>query len=78
MDKPEPQHSWNSFALVDSLSALEGLVSVLPIKTVLKELLQVLHWQKQCLADKHNKGVKVDRILYWVEAEQNWNPYFKI
>jgi hypothetical protein len=61
MDKPEPQHSWNSFALVDSLSALEGLVSVLPIKTVLKELLQVLHWQKQGLADKHNKGVKMDQ-----------------
>jgi hypothetical protein len=78
MDKPEPQHSWNSFALVDSLSALEGLVSVLPIKTVLKELLQVLHWQKQGLADKHNKGVKMDRILYWVEAEPNWNPYFNI
>ncbi|OEL12775.1 Protein GFS12 [Dichanthelium oligosanthes] len=41
MSKPEPQHSWNSFALVDGLSALEGLVSVLPIKAVLKELLQV-------------------------------------
>ncbi|XP_024313947.1 protein GFS12 isoform X2 [Brachypodium distachyon] len=39
--KPEPQHSWNSFALIDGLSALEGLVSVLPVKAVLKELLQV-------------------------------------
>ncbi|CAM0881116.1 unnamed protein product [Alopecurus aequalis] len=38
--KPEPQHSWNSFALIDGLSALEGLVSVLPIKAVLRELLQ--------------------------------------
>ena len=46
MSKPEPQHSWNSFALIDSLSALEGLVSVLPVKTVIKELLQVLYWQK--------------------------------
>jgi len=62
MNKPEPQHSWNSFALVDSLSALEGLVLILPIKAVLKELLQVLHWQKQSLADKHNMGVKMDRI----------------
>ncbi|KAG8052181.1 hypothetical protein GUJ93_ZPchr0001g32082 [Zizania palustris] len=40
MNKPEPQHSWNSFALMDSLSTLEGLVSVLPVKTVLRELLQ--------------------------------------
>jgi len=40
MNKLEPQHSWNSFALVDSLSALEGLVLILPIKAVLKELLQ--------------------------------------
>nr|CAB3473044.1 unnamed protein product [Digitaria exilis] len=40
MSKPEPQHSWNSFALADGLSALEGLVSVLPVKAVLKELLQ--------------------------------------
>jgi WD repeat-containing protein 81 len=38
--KPEPQHSWNSFALIDGLSALEGLVSVLPVKAVLRELLQ--------------------------------------
>ncbi|GJN11683.1 hypothetical protein PR202_ga29892 [Eleusine coracana subsp. coracana] len=41
MSKPEPQNSWNSHALIDSLSALEGLVSVLPVKAVLKELLQV-------------------------------------
>ncbi|GJN05367.1 hypothetical protein PR202_ga22988 [Eleusine coracana subsp. coracana] len=40
MSKPEPQNSWNSHALIDSLSALEGLVSVLPVKAVLKELLQ--------------------------------------
>ncbi|VAI88898.1 unnamed protein product [Triticum turgidum subsp. durum] len=39
--KPEPQQSWNSFALIDGLSALEGLVSVLPVKAVLRELLQV-------------------------------------
>lgn len=38
--KPEPQHSWNSFALIDGLSALEGLVSVLPVKAVLRELLE--------------------------------------
>uniref|UniRef100_A0A453S6L9 Inactive serine/threonine-protein kinase lvsG n=1 Tax=Aegilops tauschii subsp. strangulata TaxID=200361 RepID=A0A453S6L9_AEGTS len=38
--KPEPQQSWNSFALIDGLSALEGLVSVLPVKAVLRELLQ--------------------------------------
>lgn len=38
--KPEPQHSWNSFALIDGLSALEGLVSSLPVKAVLRELLQ--------------------------------------
>ncbi|XP_040378443.1 protein GFS12 isoform X2 [Oryza brachyantha] len=40
ISKPEPQHSWNSFALMDGLSALEGLVSVLPVKTILRELLQ--------------------------------------
>jgi WD repeat-containing protein 81 len=56
MSKPEPQHSWNSFALIDSLSALEGLVSVLPVKNVIKELLQVLYWQKHSLANKHLKG----------------------
>uniref|UniRef100_A0A0D9V0C3 BEACH domain-containing protein n=1 Tax=Leersia perrieri TaxID=77586 RepID=A0A0D9V0C3_9ORYZ len=41
VNKPEPQHSWNSFALMGGLAALEGLVSVLPVKTILKELLQV-------------------------------------
>jgi WD repeat-containing protein 81 len=40
INKPEPQHSWNSFALMDGLSALEGLVSILPVKTILRELLQ--------------------------------------
>ena len=70
MNKPEPQHSWNSFALVDSLSALEGLVLILPIKAVLKELLQVLHWQKQSLADKHNMGVKMDRIYIGFKVNQ--------
>ncbi|KAB8081228.1 hypothetical protein EE612_002250 [Oryza sativa] len=40
INKPEPQHSWNSFSLMDGLSALEGLVSVLPVKTILRELLQ--------------------------------------
>uniref|UniRef100_A0A0E0JHV8 Protein kinase domain-containing protein n=1 Tax=Oryza punctata TaxID=4537 RepID=A0A0E0JHV8_ORYPU len=40
INKPEPQHSWNSFALMDGLTALEGLVSVLPVKTILRELLQ--------------------------------------
>ena len=70
MNKPEPQHSWNTFALVDSLSALEGLVSILPIKAVLKELLQVLHWQKQSLADKHNMGVKMDRIYIGFKVNQ--------
>jgi WD repeat-containing protein 81 len=53
MNKPEPQHSWNSFALIDSLSALEGLVSVLPVKTVIKELLQVFYWQKHSLTKTH-------------------------
>jgi WD repeat-containing protein 81 len=43
--KPEPQHSWNSFALIDGLSALEGLVSVLPVKAVLRELLEVFWWK---------------------------------
>jgi WD repeat-containing protein 81 len=45
INKPEPQHSWNSFALMDGLSALEGLVSILPVKTILRELLQVFWWQ---------------------------------
>ncbi|KAL6850326.1 hypothetical protein ACP4OV_020953 [Aristida adscensionis] len=38
--KPEPQHSWNSSALIDCLSALEGIVSVLPVKAIVRELLQ--------------------------------------
>lgn len=41
MNKPEPQHSWISLALIDSLSALVGLVSVLPAEVVLRELFHV-------------------------------------
>jgi WD repeat-containing protein 81 len=54
--KPEPQNSWNSSALIDSLSALEGLVSVLPVKAILKEFLQVLYWQDKFLTYECNKG----------------------
>ncbi|KAJ1283617.1 hypothetical protein BS78_03G141800 [Paspalum vaginatum] len=64
MSKPEPQHSWNSFALTDSLSALEGLVSVLPTKVVLKELLQ----DQVCLHIKVLMQIHLDLRVIQVAA----------
>ncbi|CAL4963842.1 unnamed protein product [Urochloa decumbens] len=64
MNKPEPQHSWNSFALIDGLSALEGLVSVLPIKAVLKELLQ----DQVCLHVKVLMQIHLDLRVIQVAA----------
>ncbi|KAG2588470.1 hypothetical protein PVAP13_5NG345700 [Panicum virgatum] len=64
MNKPEPQHSWNTFALVDSLSALEGLVSILPIKAVLKELLQ----DQVCLHVKVLMQIHLDLRVIQVAA----------
>lgn len=40
MNKPEPVHSWNTLTLIDSFSTLDGLVLVLPVDMVLKELIQ--------------------------------------
>lgn len=40
-NKPEPQQSWNSLALIDCLSTLDGLILVLSVKSVLKEFIQV-------------------------------------
>ncbi|KAK1291480.1 hypothetical protein QJS10_CPB17g00909 [Acorus calamus] len=40
MDKPEPFHSWNALALIDSFLTLDGLVSLLPKEAILKELIQ--------------------------------------
>ncbi|KAF8692497.1 hypothetical protein HU200_039595 [Digitaria exilis] len=64
MSKPEPQHSWNSFALADGLSALEGLVSVLPVKAVLKELLQ----DQLCLHVKVLMQIHLDLRVIQVAA----------
>ncbi|KAJ1283647.1 hypothetical protein BS78_03G144300 [Paspalum vaginatum] len=64
MSKPEPQHSWNSFALTDSLSALEGLVLVLPTKVVLKELLQ----DQVCLHIKVLMQIHLDLRVIQVAA----------
>ena len=61
--KPEPQHIWNSFALIDGLSALEGLVSVLPVKAVLRELLQVF-WRM----NKYNRWWKWIYAEFWSSA----------
>lgn len=41
INKPEPQQSWNSLALIDCLSTLDGLILVLSVKSVLKEFIQV-------------------------------------
>ncbi|KAK1291765.1 hypothetical protein QJS10_CPB17g00930 [Acorus calamus] len=40
MDKPEPFHSCNALALIDSFLTLDGLVSLLPKEAILKELIQ--------------------------------------
>ncbi|XP_078161188.1 protein serine/threonine kinase isoform X4 [Carex rostrata] len=40
INKPEPQQSWNSLALIDCLSTLDGLILVLSVKSVLKEFIQ--------------------------------------
>ncbi|KAJ4796992.1 beige/BEACH domain protein [Rhynchospora pubera] len=40
LNKPEPQQSWNSLALIDCLSTLDGFTSVLSVKSLLKELIQ--------------------------------------
>lgn len=64
MKKPEPQHSWNSSALIDGLSALEGLVSVLPVKAVLRELLQ----DQACLHIKVLMQIHLDLRVIQVAA----------
>ncbi|TVU21077.1 hypothetical protein EJB05_30691, partial [Eragrostis curvula] len=64
MSKPEPQNSWNSFALIDSLSTLEGLVSVLPVKAVLKELVQ----DQVCLHIKVLTQIHLDLRVIQVAA----------
>ncbi|KAG1326115.1 putative protein GFS12 [Cocos nucifera] len=40
MNKPEPVQSWNALTLIDSFSTLDGLVLVLPVEVILKELIQ--------------------------------------
>ncbi|KAJ0976456.1 hypothetical protein J5N97_018421 [Dioscorea zingiberensis] len=40
ISKPEPVQSWNSLALIGSLSTLDGLLSFLPPQVVVKELIQ--------------------------------------
>ncbi|WCJ23220.1 protein serine/threonine kinase protein tyrosine kinase ATP binding protein kinase [Euphorbia peplus] len=39
-NKPEPVQSWNSLALIDCLSTLDGIVAFLPKEVVVKELLE--------------------------------------
>lgn len=41
VSKPEPVQSWGFAALIDCLTALDGLVSVLTTETIVKELLEV-------------------------------------
>ncbi|KAL0393360.1 UNVERIFIED_CONTAM: protein GFS12, partial [Sesamum radiatum] len=38
--KPEPMQSWGSLALIDCLTALDGLVPVLTTETIVKELIE--------------------------------------
>ncbi|KAL0367846.1 UNVERIFIED_CONTAM: protein GFS12 [Sesamum radiatum] len=40
VNKPEPMQSWGSLALIDCLTALDGLVSVLTTETIVKELIE--------------------------------------
>ncbi|KAK6146264.1 hypothetical protein DH2020_020133 [Rehmannia glutinosa] len=40
VNKPEPMQSWGSLALIDCLTALDGLVPVLTTETIIKELIQ--------------------------------------
>ncbi|KAJ6790923.1 protein GFS12 isoform X2 [Iris pallida] len=64
MNKPEPLHSWISLALIDSFSTLAGLVSVLPVDVVLKELIQdhiCLH--VKVLMQSHMDLPVLDRLL---------------
>ncbi|WVZ71326.1 hypothetical protein U9M48_019920 [Paspalum notatum var. saurae] len=69
MSKPEPQHSWNSFALTDSLSALEGLVPILPTKVVVMELLQ----DQVCLHIKVLMQIHLDlRVIQLRECCSTW------
>lgn len=42
VSKPEPMQSWGSLALIDCLTALDGLVPVLTTETIVKELIEVL------------------------------------
>ncbi|KAL6626248.1 hypothetical protein ACP70R_029974 [Stipagrostis hirtigluma subsp. patula] len=64
ISKPEPQYSWNSSALIDSLSALEGVVCVLPVQTVVRELLQ----DQVCLHIKVLMQVHLDLRVTQVAA----------
>ncbi|XP_050372767.1 protein GFS12 isoform X2 [Argentina anserina] len=40
MNKPEPVHSWSAYALIDSLTTIDGLVAFLPREMVVKELIE--------------------------------------
>ncbi|XP_068662652.1 protein GFS12 [Aristolochia californica] len=40
LDKPEPLQSWNALALTDALVTLDGLVLILSIEVIVKELIQ--------------------------------------
>ncbi|KAI3459173.1 hypothetical protein Pfo_015836 [Paulownia fortunei] len=40
VNKPEPMQSWGSLALIDCLTALDGLVPVLTTETIVKELIE--------------------------------------
>lgn len=42
VSKPEPVQSWGSSALIDCLTALDGLVPLLTTETIVKELIEVL------------------------------------
>lgn len=41
VNKPEPMQNWGSLALIDCLTALDGLVPVMTTETIVKELIEV-------------------------------------
>ncbi|XP_072997201.1 protein GFS12 isoform X1 [Typha latifolia] len=64
MNKPEPQQSWNVLTLIDSLSTLDCLVSVLPVEVILKELIQ----DQVCLHVKVLRQIQLDLRVTQVAA----------
>nr|XP_029118841.1 protein GFS12 isoform X3 [Elaeis guineensis] len=64
MNKPEPVQSWNALTLIDSFSTLDGLVLVLPVEIILKELIQ----DKICLHVKALMQTHMDLSVIQVAA----------